>query len=161
MLIPSSARWTVGTRAAAPRRKEAVVIEQPRIATRKGAPDMFTGDVFIDTVVQSVEGSLVRVNAVHFTPGARTAWHSHALGQYLHVVEGVGLVQERGDEIRALRPGDTVFTAPGVWHWHGASPDHLMTHLAVWQAPESGSESEWGDHVSDDEYARQPRDASR
>jgi quercetin dioxygenase-like cupin family protein len=128
------------------------VIEQPRIPTRKGADDMFIGDVFIDTVVQSVEPSLVRVNAVHFTPGARTAWHSHALGQYLHVVEGVGLVQERGDEATVLRSGDTVFTPPGVWHWHGASADQLMTHLAIWQAPESGDESEWGEHVSDDEY---------
>jgi quercetin dioxygenase-like cupin family protein len=131
------------------------MIQQPRIDTRKGAHDMFTGDVYIDTVVQSVEPSLVRVNAVHFTPGARTAWHSHALGQYLHVVEGVGLVQERDEEITVLRPGDTIYTAAGVWHWHGATADQLMTHLAIWQAPEVGTESEWGEHVSDAEYRRQ------
>ena len=134
------------------------MIRQPPIETRKGSDDMFTGDVYIDTVVHSVEPSLIRVNSVHFTPGARTAWHSHALGQYLHVAEGVGLVQERGEEIHLLRQGDTIFTAPGVWHWHGAAADHFMTHLAVWQAPDSGSESEWGDHVSDDEYGLQPRD---
>ena len=131
------------------------MLKQPEIGTRKGTDDMFTGDVYIDTVVQSVEPSLIRVNAVHFTPGARTAWHSHALGQYLHVVEGIGLVQERGEHIAVLNPGDTIYTAPGVWHWHGATPDHLMTHLAIWQAPETGSESEWGEHVSDAEYAQQ------
>jgi len=133
------------------------MIQQPRIGTRKGTDDMFTGDVYIDTVVQSVEPSLVRVNSVHFTPGARTAWHSHGLGQYLHVVEGVGLVQERDDEITVLHPGDTIYTAPGVWHWHGAVADHFMTHLAIWQAPESGAESEWGEHVSDAEYGQQPQ----
>lgn len=133
------------------------MIEQPSIPTRKGTDDMFTGDVYIDTVVQSVEPSLVRVNSVHFTPGARTAWHSHALGQYLHVVEGVGIVQERDDEIHVLRPGATIYTAPGVWHWHGAAADHFMTHLAIWQAPEGGTESEWGDHVTDEEYGQAER----
>ena len=132
------------------------MIQQPRIDTRNGADDMFSGDVYIDTIVQSVEPSLVRVNAVHFTPGARTAWHSHALGQYLHVVEGVGLVQERDEDITVLRPGDTIYTAPHVWHWHGATADHFMTHLAIWQAPDSGAESEWGEHVSDAEYGQPP-----
>ena len=133
------------------------MIEQPKIPTRMGSDDLFTGEVYIDTVVQSVEPSPIRVNAVHFTPGARTAWHSHALGQYLHVVQGVGLVQERGGEIRVLQPGDTVYTPPDVWHWHGAAADQLMTHLAVWQAPQTGAESEWGEHVTDEEYGRLPR----
>lgn len=133
------------------------MILQPAIATRIGSRDRFTGDVYIDTVVQTVESSLIRVNAVHFTPGARTAWHSHALGQYLHVVEGIGLVQERGGEIEVLKPGDTVYSEPDVWHWHGAARDHLMTHLAIWEAPRDGMESDWGDHVSDEEYGRPPR----
>lgn len=129
---------------------------QRDIETRVGSPDMFTGSVYFDTVVESTETSPIRVNAVHFTPSARTAWHAHAVGQYLHVVEGIGMVQERGGDVRTLRPGDTVYSGPGVWHWHGATRDHFMTHLAIWQAPPSGSESEWGDHVSDEEYGRQP-----
>jgi quercetin dioxygenase-like cupin family protein len=132
------------------------MIIQPDIPTRTGSKEMFTGDVYIDTIVQSAEPSLVRVNAVHFTPGARTAWHSHAAGQYLHIVEGVGLLQERGGDIRVLGQGDTVFTEPGVWHWHGAARDHFMTHLAIWEAPKSGNESDWGDHVPDEEYDRHP-----
>jgi quercetin dioxygenase-like cupin family protein len=133
------------------------MIEQPSIPTRKGDDHMFTGDVYIDTVVQSAEPSPVRVNAVHFTPGARTAWHSHALGQYLHVVEGTALVQERDGEVVAVRPGETVYTPPGVWHWHGATAEQLMTHLAIWQAPETGDESKWGEHVTDEEYSERPR----
>jgi len=125
---------------------------QPPINTRKGSDDRFTGDVYIDTVVYSVEPSLIRVNAVHFTPGARTAWHAHAVGQYLHVVEGVGLVQEKGGHITVLKPGDTMYTEPGIWHWHGAARDTFMTHLAVWEAPIEGKESEWGEHVTDEEY---------
>jgi quercetin dioxygenase-like cupin family protein len=134
------------------------MIVQPTIETRRGPEEMFTGDVYIDTVVSSVEPSLVRVNSVHFTPGARTAWHSHALGQYLHVVEGIALIQERGEPIEVRRPGDTIYTEPGTWHWHGAAANHFMTHLAVWQAPADGSESEWGAHVSDEEYHREARD---
>lgn len=102
------------------------------------------------------ELSRVRANSVHFAPGARTAWHSHAVGQYLHVTEGMALVQERDGEIQILKPGDTVYTTAGVWHWHGATKDHFMTHLAIWEAPESGPESEWGEHVTDEEYNQQP-----
>ncbi|WP_446213566.1 cupin domain-containing protein [Micromonospora sp. IBSANI012] len=84
----------------------------------------------------------------------RRAWHSHAVGQTLHVTDGVGLIQSRGGEIIEIRPGDTIYTPPGEWHWHGAAPDHFMTHLAMWEAPAPGSgpESEWGDHVTDEEY---------
>jgi quercetin dioxygenase-like cupin family protein len=121
-----------------------------------GSKEMFTGDVYIDTVVYSQPASPIRVNAVHFAPGARTAWHSHALGQYLHVVEGVCLVQERGGRVVVLKAGDTVYTEPGVWHWHGASQYDFMTHLAVWEAPRDGKESEWGEHVTAEEYSRQP-----
>lgn len=130
------------------------MIVQPSISTRKGSDDKFTGDVYIDTIVYSQEPSLIRVNSVHFTPGARTAWHSHAVGQYLHVVEGIGLVQEKGGEIKVLKPGGTIFTEPGVWHWHGADKDNFMTHLAVWEAPKEGKESEWGEKVSDEEYGK-------
>lgn len=122
--------------------------------TTKGPAERFTGDVYLDVVARGDEPSRLRVNAVHFTPGARTAWHSHAVGQTLHVTEGVGLVQSRGDEVVEIRPGDTVHTPPGEWHWHGATPDHFMTHLAMWDAPSDAAvaESDWGALVSDQEY---------
>jgi quercetin dioxygenase-like cupin family protein len=76
----------------------------------------------------------------------------HAVGQTLHVVEGIGRVQARGGELVEIRPGDTIHAPPGEWHWHGATPEHFMTHLAMWEAPEEGAESEWGDLVTDEEY---------
>jgi quercetin dioxygenase-like cupin family protein len=124
----------------------------PRQATTKGPADRFTGDVWFDVVASGVEPSRIRVNTVRFSPGARTAWHAHAVGQTLYVVDGVGLVQSRNEEISEMRPGDVVHTPPGEWHWHGAAPDHFMTHLAMWEAPAAGAESEWGALVTDDEY---------
>jgi quercetin dioxygenase-like cupin family protein len=119
----------------------------------KGPAQMFTGDVWFDVIAApQPEPSRMRVNAVHFAPCARTAWHTHAVGQTLHVTEGVGLVQARGGEVTEIRPGDTIYTPPGEWHWHGAAPDHFMTHLAMWEAPAEGAESEWGDLVTDEEY---------
>ena len=119
----------------------------------KGPAQMFTGDVWFDVIAApQPEPSRMRVNAVHFAPCARTAWHSHAVGQTLHVTEGVGLIQARGGEMTEIRPGDTIYTPPGEWHWHGAAPDHFMTHLAMWEAPAEGAESEWGDLVTDEEY---------
>lgn len=115
--------------------------------TIKGPPDWFTGSVFIDSIAQAHGASPASVAHVHFTPGARTAWHSHSLGQSLYVTEGEGRIQTRGEAIVALRPGDTVFAPAGEWHWHGAAPDHFMTHLAM-----SEGEAEWGDHVTDQEY---------
>lgn len=127
---------------------------QPKTPSTKGPAGMFTGDVYFDVVAQGAEPSRVRVNTVRFAPGARTAWHSHAVGQTLHVTEGVGLVQARGGDVVVLRPGDTVWTPPGEWHWHGAAPEHFMTHLAIWEGPgpDGGPESTWGEHVTDDEY---------
>ena len=125
----------------------------PTQPSTKGPAQMFTGDVWFDVIAApQPEPSRMRVNAVHFAPCARTAWHSHAVGQTLHVTEGVGLIQARGGEMTEIRPGDTIYTPPGEWHWHGAAPDHFMTHLAMWEAPAEGAESEWGDLVSDEEY---------
>jgi quercetin dioxygenase-like cupin family protein len=126
----------------------------------KGPESMFTGDVYFDVIVKGEKPSRVRVNSVHFAPAARTAWHSHAVGQTLHVTEGIGIVQSRGGDVMVMRPGDTIYTPPGEWHWHGAAEDHFMTHLAIWEAPESGPESEWGDLVTDEEYRQQPALAS-
>jgi quercetin dioxygenase-like cupin family protein len=123
-----------------------------RHPSMKGTPDRFRGDVWIDRLTEAEPPSRIRVNVVRFAPGARNAWHAHAVGQTLHVTEGIGRVQSRGGEPIEIRAGDTVDTAPGEWHWHGAAPDQFMTHLAMWEAPEEGPESDWGDHVSDEEY---------
>ena len=124
-----------------------------RPPTAKGPAEMFTGDVFLDAIVRGEEPSRVRVNAVRFTPGARTAWHSHAVGQTLYVTDGRGLVQARGGEVTALRPGDVVHTPADEWHWHGADREHYMTHLSITEAPgDDRPETEWGEHVTEAEY---------
>ncbi len=121
--------------------------------TSKGPAEWFTGDVHPTIVLAGQDPSHVRVGSVHFSPCARTAWHSHALGQYLHIVEGTAFVQERGGDKVILKPGDTIYTAPDVEHWHGASPDSFMVHLVVWEAPANGrEETTWGEHVTDAEY---------
>lgn len=124
----------------------------PVSETTKGPADRFTGDVYIEVILKGDKPSRIRVNSVHFTPGAHTAWHCHAVGQTLHVTEGIGLIQSRDGEVKVIRPGDTIFTPANEWHWHGATKDHFMTHLAIWEAPDSGPESEWGDLVTDAEY---------
>jgi quercetin dioxygenase-like cupin family protein len=126
----------------------------PKPPSAKGPSDWFTGDVWIDAIARGEEPSRLRVNAVRFNPGARTAWHSHALGQTLYVTEGEGLVQSRGDPIHAIRSGDIVFTRPDEWHWHGAAPDHFMTHLSMTEGVEGDDkpETEWGAKVSEAEY---------
>jgi quercetin dioxygenase-like cupin family protein len=120
---------------------------QPKKPTVKGPADWFTGDVWMDAVAQGREPSRLRVIAVHFTPGARTAWHSHSLGQTLYVTEGEGLVQSRGEPLVTIRPCDVVHAPAGEWHWHGAMPDHFMTHLSMTEG-----DAVWGEHVTDAEY---------
>jgi len=123
-------------------------------SSAKAPPERFTGDVWVDTIAEAEEPSRLRAAMVRFSPCARTAWHRHALGQTLHVTEGVGLVQTRGGDVMVMRPGDTVHTPPGEWHWHGAAPDHFMTHLALSDSTGDPAvpDVEWGEHVSDDEY---------
>lgn len=130
----------------------------PKQPSAKGPAEWFTGDVWIDTIVRGEEPSRVRVSAVRFPPGARTAWHSHAVGQTLYVTDGAGLVQSRGGKITEIRPGHVLYTPPGEWHWHGAQPDRFMTHLSITEAagPAGPPEAEWGDHVTDEEYEAKP-----
>ncbi len=127
---------------------------RPNRPSAKGPAEWFTGDVWIDAIARGEEPSRVRVSAVRFTPGARTAWHSHALGQTLHVTEGAGLVQSRGDDTINIRSGDIIYTPPDEWHWHGAAPDHFMTHVSITEGVAEGGqpETEWGAHVTDAEY---------
>ena len=122
---------------------------QPKKPSTKGPAEMFTGDVWIDNIAQGQAPSRISVGIVHFTPGARTAWHSHSLGQTLYVTDGGGLVQSRGDELVELRPGDVHVTPDAHEHWHGAAHDRFMTHLSITRGPAT-----WGDHVTDDEYRR-------
>ena len=114
----------------------------------KGPAEMFTGDVWLNVIARGESESRVRVNMVRFSPGARTAWHSHSVGQTLHVVDGIGLVVSR-EKVIVMRPGDTVHTPPGEQHWHGARPDQFMTHLAIWE----DDDATWAEHVTDDEYS--------
>lgn len=123
--------------------------------TQRGPEDWFTGAVFVDRISTPSEVSPLGAAMVHFTPGARTAWHTHPHGQTIHVIEGICLCQRQGGPVETIHPGDTVFFEPGEHHWHGAAPDRFMTHLAMQLADESGSPVTWGEHVTDEEYGQQ------
>ena len=127
-------------------------------ATQKGPTDWFSGDVYIDGIAAPAGSSTFSAALVHFTPGARTAWHTHPHGQTIFVTEGVGLCQRDGGPIETIRPGDRVFFEPGENHWHGATPTRLMVHVAMHQSDESGSAVTWGEHVTDEEYGADARD---
>ncbi|MEU2421103.1 cupin domain-containing protein [Streptomyces sp. NPDC007851] len=120
-----------------------------RPATVKLPEEMFTGDAWADVIHRGEEPSRTRANAVHFAPGARTAWHSHGVGQTLYIVEGIALIQSRGGRILEAHPGQVIWTPPGEEHWHGAAPDRFMTHIALWE----GDDVDWLDHVTDAEYS--------
>ena len=117
----------------------------------KGPPDWFTGRVRIDPLFQAPDPARVQGAAVTFEPGARTAWHTHPLGQTLIVTTGAGLAQRKGGPIEAIRPGDVVWFAPGEKHWHGASQTTAMTHIAIQEAL-NGKVVDWMEKVTDEEY---------
>ena len=126
------------------------------IDTAEGPGDWFTGAVYIDSVAAPSDGSRLSASSVHFTPGARTAWHSHANGQTIYVTEGICLCQARGGPIDVIGPGDRVFFEPGEEHWHGATPKRFMTHLAMLEVDDEGNVATWGDQVTDEEYGAAP-----
>jgi quercetin dioxygenase-like cupin family protein len=126
------------------------------VETSRGPSDWFTGAVYVDAVAVPAGRSRMSASSVHFTPGAHTAWHTHPNGQTIWVTEGVGLAQQRGGTIEVIRPGDRVFFEPGAEHWHGAAPNHFMTHLAIQQVDAEGNAANWGAHVSDEEYDAAP-----
>ena len=117
----------------------------------KGPTDYFTGTVRIDPLFQAPTPARVSGAAVTFEPGARTAWHTHPLGQTLIVIAGSGRVQRLGGAIEDIRPGDVVWFPPGEKHWHGAAPTTAMTHIAVQEALD-GKNVEWLEQVSDAQY---------
>ncbi|HKV85151.1 MAG TPA: cupin domain-containing protein [Ktedonobacterales bacterium] len=131
-------------------------ITRNSVATNPGPADWFTGTVYIDAVAAPSAGSRLSASSVHFTPRARTAWHTHPNGQTIYVTEGVGLCQRRGGPVEVIRPGDRVFFEPGEEHWHGATPNRVMTHLAMLEVDENGNNASWGAHVTDEEYSQQP-----
>ncbi|MBT0628041.1 cupin domain-containing protein [Pseudomonas fluorescens] len=118
----------------------------------QGPADWFTGTVRVDAPFKGTDTARVSGATVTFEPGARTAWHTHPLGQTLIVTAGAGLVQEWGQPVRAIRPGDTVWIAPGVKHWHGATPTTAMTHIAIAEVLD-GKVVDWLEQVSDGQYA--------
>lgn len=118
----------------------------------KGPAEYFTGTVRIDPLISAPAPARVRGNSVTFEPAARTAWHTHPLGQTLIVTDGCGRVQRLGGPIEEIRPGDIVWIPPGEKHWHGAGPTTAMTHIAI-QEELDGKAVEWMEHVSDQQYA--------
>jgi quercetin dioxygenase-like cupin family protein len=133
-----------------------VQVTRSGIETNQGPSDWFTGAVYLDQVAAPEGSSRVSASSVHFTPGARTAWHTHPNGQTIFVTEGVGHAQRRGGPIEVIRPGDRVFFEPGEEHWHGASANTFMTHIAIVEVDADGNPATWGDHVTDEEYGAAP-----
>ena len=131
-------------------------VTRSTVATTAGPGEWFTGAVYLDAVASPSEGSRLTASNVHFTPGARTAWHTHPNGQTIYVLEGVGFAQRRGGPIEVIRAGDRVFFEPGEDHWHGAAPTRFMAHLAMLQVDDKGNVATWGPHVTDAEYAAAP-----
>jgi len=126
------------------------------VDTVAGPAEWFTGAVYLDAVAAPTGESRLSASSVHFTPGARTAWHTHPNGQTIFVIEGVGLCQSRGGSIEVIRPGDRVFFEPGEEHWHGAAPNRFMMHIAIVEVGDDGHPAAWGEHVSDEEYTAAP-----
>ncbi|WP_262267577.1 (R)-mandelonitrile lyase [Microvirga yunnanensis] len=121
-----------------------------------GPQEYFTGTVRIDPLFSPPDPARVAGALVTFEPGARTAWHTHPLGQTLIVMTGLGLVQREGGPIEEIRPGDVVWFPPGEKHWHGASPTTAMSHIAI-QEKLNGSTVDWMEHVTDEQYGRSAR----
>jgi quercetin dioxygenase-like cupin family protein len=117
----------------------------------RGPSEWFTGTVRIDPLIQAPDPALVSAANVTFELGARTAWHTHPLGQTLIITAGCGCVRRWGGPIEKIRPGDVVWIAPGEKHWHGATPTTAMTHIAI-QEKLDGKAADWMEKVSDEQY---------
>ncbi len=128
---------------------------EPTSPTAKNPPDRFIGDVWVDSIAAPHEADQrMTVALVRFAPGARTAWHSHARGQYLRVTQGIARFGDRDGNIVEVHAGQTLYTPPGQDHWHAAAPGCFMEHLAMLEsADDPGSTTDWKEHVTDEEYA--------
>jgi quercetin dioxygenase-like cupin family protein len=132
------------------------VIRAEDRATKAAPADNFTGQVWQDPVIVGTAPSRMRATNVSFTPGARTAWHQHPVGQTLYVISGVGRLQLEGQAVQELRPGDTGVIPPNTRHWHGSAPDRLFTHLAMSEVDDAGGGTEWFEKVTDADYQVAP-----
>jgi quercetin dioxygenase-like cupin family protein len=141
-------------------KEQLMQITRSTVDTRSGPAEWFTGAVYIDEVAMPPAPGRLRANSVRFTPGARTAWHTHPCGQTIFVTEGVGYAQRRGGPLEIIRPGDRVFFERGEDHWHGAAPNRFMTHLALHEIDDNGVDVAWGTHVTDDEYNAAPEETT-
>ena len=122
------------------------------VPTKRAPASYFTGTVWQDPVIEAPAPARINAVRVTFEPGARTAWHTHPLGQTLYVLAGCGRVQTEGGPVQEIRAGDVVWIPPGEKHWHGAAPSTMMVHLAMQEA-ENGSAATWLEHVTDAQYA--------
>jgi quercetin dioxygenase-like cupin family protein len=120
-------------------------------STATGPEVQFTGTVYVEAIRTPDDQSAVGCAHVRFSPGAHTAWHTHPKGQTLYVTDGIGLVATR-DGAREIRPGDVVYIEPNEEHWHGATPERFMAHVAIQEADEHGQVVTWLDHVADADY---------
>jgi quercetin dioxygenase-like cupin family protein len=132
------------------------VVKASARTTKQAPAANFTGTVYQDEIVAGTAPSRMRASVVSFTPGARTAWHSHPVGQTLYGLSGVGRIQFKGEPVRAIEPGDTVLIPPDMLHWHGAAPNRLFSHLAMSEHSDTGAGTAWFDHVSDADYTAAP-----
>ena len=127
------------------------IIKSGSRPTRKASSEYFTGTVWQDPIIEATEPARVRALKVAFEPGARTAWHTHPLGQTLYIINGTGLIGLRNQAPQVIKAGDTVWIPPEEEHWHGASNTNSMTHIAIQEAL-NGRVAEWLEKVSDDQY---------
>lgn len=125
------------------------------VPTKRAPASYFTGTVWQDPLIETPAPGRLNATRVTFEPGARTAWHTHPVGQTLYVLSGTGRVQTEGGPVLEIHSGDVVWIPPGEKHWHGAAPTSLMTHLAM-QESENGSFATWLEHVTDAQYAVEP-----
>ena len=132
-----------------------MIIHRSGRPTLRASSEYFTGTVWQDPLVEAPAPANLRALRVSFEPGARTAWHTHPLGQTIYVTDGVGLVQREGGPVQVVRAGDVVFFEPNERHWHGASPTVGMVHIAMQEAKE-GKHVDWAEHVSDEQYLTAP-----
>jgi quercetin dioxygenase-like cupin family protein len=121
-------------------------------ASGRGPGEWFAGVVLLDPIIEAPEPARVQAVRVTFEPGARTAWHRHPLGQALFIVAGVALIGRSDGTVERAAPGDTVWFDPGERHWHGATAEALMTHIAIQERDDDGSPAMWEEHVTDEEY---------
>jgi quercetin dioxygenase-like cupin family protein len=134
-------------------RNEMEIKPSGSVPTRRQPKESFTGVVWQDPIIEAPAPARVRAGRVSFEPGGRTAWHTHPLGQTLHVISGVGRVQAKGGPIREIKAGDTVWIPPDEKHWHGAAPNTGMVHIAMQEALD-GKHVTWMEYVTDEEYGQ-------